>query len=54
MCDKMNTEPMRKFLAQVGAAHPEDYIIMIVDGAGSHVAKALVVPENIVLYQLPP
>ena len=54
MCDKMNTERMGEFLARVGAAHPEDYMIMIVDGAGSHVAKALVVPENIVLYRLPP
>ena len=54
MCDKMNTERMGEFPAQVGAAHPEDYIIMIVDGTGSHVAKALVVPENIVLYRLPP
>ena len=53
MCDKMNTERMGEFLAQVGAAHPEDYMIMIVDGAGSHVAKALVVPQNIVLHRLP-
>jgi hypothetical protein len=53
MSDKMNTEHMGEFLAQVSNAHPEDYMIMIVDGASSHVAKALAVPENIVLYRLP-
>src|SRR5208337_5630214 len=41
------------FLAQVSAAHPEDFIVMVVDGASSHVAKALVVPENIRLHRLP-
>lgn len=53
LCDKMNTERMGEFLAQVSAAHPEEFIIMIVDGASSHVAKALIVPENIVLHRLP-
>ena len=41
-------------LAQVSAAHPDEFRVMVVDGAGSHVAKALAVPENIVLYRLPP
>lgn len=54
LCDKMNTERMGEFLAQVSGAHPKEFMIMIVDGASSHVAKALVVPENIVLYRLPP
>lgn len=49
----MNTEHMGTFLAQVSAAHPQDFIVMIVDGASSHVAKALVVPENIRLHRLP-
>ena len=49
----MNTEAMGVFLAQVSAAHPEDFIVMVVDGASSHVAKALVVPENIRLHRLP-
>ena len=44
---KMNTELMGHFPAQVSAAHPHDFIVMIVDGASSHVAKALIVPENI-------
>ena len=53
ICPVMNTEQMGAFLAQVSAAHPQDFIVMIVDGASSHVAKALVVPENIRLYRLP-
>lgn len=35
----MNTEQMSAFLAQVGTAHAEDFIIMVVDGASSHVCK---------------
>lgn len=49
----MNTEQRGKFLAQVSAAHPRDFILMVVDGASSHVAKDLVVPENIRLHRLP-
>ena len=49
----MNTEAMGVFLAQASAAHPDDFIVMVVDGASSHVAKALVVPENIRLHRLP-
>ena len=53
ICRKMNTEMMEKFLLQVSSAHPLDFIVMIIDGASSHVAHALVVPENIRLYRLP-
>jgi hypothetical protein len=49
----MNTDDMASFLAQVSVAHPKDFIVMIVDGASSHVAKALVVPENIRRHRLP-
>ena len=51
---QMNTEQMSAFLAQVSSAHAEDFIIMVVDGASSHVCKDLVVPENIRLLRLPP
>ena len=49
----MNTEQRGTFLAQVSAAHPEEFIVMVVDGASSHIAQALVVPENIRLHRLP-
>ena len=54
ICSKMNTELMGRFLTQVSEAHPQDFILMIVDGASSHVAKALQIPENIRLHRLPP
>jgi hypothetical protein len=51
---KMNASQMNLFLAQVSAAHPEEFIAMVVDGASSHKAKELMVPENIRLVSLPP
>jgi len=53
ICPMMNTERMEAYLAQVAQAHPGEFIVMVVDGASSHVAKALVVPENIRLLRLP-
>ena len=53
ICPAMNTEHMGAFLAHVSAAHPQACIVMVVDGASSHVAKALVVPENVRLHRLP-
>jgi peptide subunit release factor RF-3 len=53
ICPAMNPEHMGTFLAQVSAAHPQDFIVMVIAGASSHVAKALVVPENIRLHRLP-
>ena len=50
---KMNTTQMNAFLVQVSQAHFQEYIIMVVDGASSHKAKGLVVPENIRLIPLP-
>jgi hypothetical protein len=43
---QMNTANMSSFLAQVHARHRRDFMVMVVDGASSHVAKDLVVPEN--------
>lgn len=54
VCQQMNTEQMSHFLSQVSAAHPKDFIIMVVDGASSHKAKDLKRPENIRLVALPP
>jgi len=53
ICPVMNTGQMGQFLARVSTAHAQDFIVMVVDGASSHVAKALVVPENIRLHRLP-
>jgi hypothetical protein len=54
LCREMHTERMGEFLAQVSRAHPNELLIMVVDGASSHKARALVVPDNIRLLALPP
>ena len=36
---QMNTANMSAFLAQVHARHRRDFMVMVVDGASSHVAK---------------
>jgi transposase len=51
---QMNTINMSEFLAQVSAKHRRDFIVMVVDGASSHVCKDLVIPKNIRLLRLPP
>lgn len=53
ICPKMNTERMGQYLTQVSAAHSGEFIVMVVDGASSHVSKDLEVPENIRLLRLP-
>ena len=52
--EKMNTENMTRFLAQVSAAHKKEFIVMVVDGASSHKSKDLVIPHNMALVRLPP
>lgn len=53
LCEKMNTVEMSAFLEQVGQRYPDDYILMVVDGASSHKSKELVVPANLALIGLP-
>ena len=53
ICEEMNTVRMGEFLNQVSRAHRKEYIVMIVDGASSHKAKDLAIPENIQLIPLP-
>jgi transposase len=52
--EKMDTEHMGRFLRQVGEAHDQDFIVMVLDGAPSHKGKELEVPENMILAFLPP
>jgi hypothetical protein len=53
ICTEMNTDRMNEFLAQVSQAHPEEFIIMVVDGASSHTSKDLRIPKNIRFHRLP-
>ena len=42
------------FLAQIAAAYPNERVILVVDNAGWHKARALKVPPNLILWFLPP
>jgi transposase len=50
----MKTENMSIFLQQVSKAHPNRFVIMVVDGASSHKGKELIILSNIALILLPP
>lgn len=45
---------MQRFLDEVGARHPNDKIVMVLEGAGWHVSKLLKPPQNMKLLPLPP
>ena len=53
LCGGMNTVRMGEFLGQVSRAHPNEFIVMILDGASSHEVEDPPVPENIHLVPLP-
>lgn len=50
----VNTHCMQLFVNIVGARHPDERIVMVLDGAGWHAGKHLVAPSNIRLLRLPP
>lgn len=54
LADKMNTGNMSQFLKQIRRRYPNDFIIMILDGASSHRAKDLELPPHMHLEALPP
>jgi hypothetical protein len=45
---------MQLFLDEVTSRHPEDRIVMILDGAGWHTSGLLSIPPNMKLLSLPP
>lgn len=50
----VNAETMGLFLQTVAERHPDEFILMVLDGAGWHIARDLVVPANMRLLFLPP
>lgn len=48
-CDCMNV-----FLRMLSEAYPNDYILMVADGAAWHKSKKLSIPSNIEIISLPP
>jgi transposase len=51
---EVTAQTMSLFLAEVASRHPADFILMCLDQAGWHRAKALVVPANMRLEWLLP
>lgn len=50
-----NTETMNVFLRMLSKElGPKDHAVLIMDGAGWHKARRLVVPENVTILYLPP
>jgi transposase len=50
----VNGDCMQIFIDEVAARHPDDRIVMVLDGAGWHRSEALIIPDNIRLLSLPP
>jgi transposase len=50
----VNGECMQVFLDEVSIRHANDYVVMVLDGAGWHSSQALKVPNNLYLLPLPP
>ena len=51
---QVTEEAMSIFLREVSDRHPDEFILMVMDGAGCHKANALMVPNNMALFFLPP
>jgi transposase-like protein len=49
----VNAEAMSVFLAEVSQRHANEFILMVLDGAGWHRAKRLQIPSNMKLIPLP-
>jgi hypothetical protein len=50
----VNASTMSMFLCTVAQRHPDEYIVMVMDQAGWHIAQELEVPQNMRLVLLPP
>ncbi len=50
----VSAEAMSWFLGEVSRRHPDEFLIMILDRAGWHIARDLVVPPHMRLLPLPP
>ena len=45
---------MNVFLAELSKSYPNDYIVLVADGARWHTSRGLIVPNNIEIITLPP
>jgi DDE superfamily endonuclease len=50
----MHTECFTVFCGEIARRHPDELIVLVCDGAASHVTGELVLPENLRIITLPP
>jgi transposase len=50
----VNGETMSLFLAEMSQRYPQEHLVVVLDGAGWHKSRTLVVPEHMTLVFLPP
>lgn len=50
----VNTECMQIFLDEIACRHPDDNVVMVLDGAGWHQSESLSLAPNLRLLKLPP
>ena len=50
----VSAETMSMFLGEVGQRHAQEFVVMVMDQAGWHLAGELIVPDNMRLMFLPP
>jgi transposase len=51
---KVNTEIMNLYLQEMAEYYKGEEIVLILDGAGWHKSKGLIIPKNITILHLPP
>jgi transposase len=50
----VNGQCMQIFLDEIAARHPDERLVMVLDGAGWHQSESLQLPANLRLLRLPP
>jgi transposase len=50
----LDTKCFQAFLDEFSRAYPDTLNLLVLDGAPAHIARALVIPENVYLARLPP
>jgi transposase len=51
---RVDTDNMNVFLSELSKEYPYDKIALIMDGAGWHKSSNLKVPDNVIIFYLPP
>ena len=49
-----STDCMNVFLQELSKAYPDDFILLVADGAAWHKSKTMQIPQNIEIFPLPP